>query len=46
MNVDAKIVTGAAATSDRANLLSQGFEGLGPFLQKSRELRQTLVRLG
>ena len=46
MNVDANIVTGAAATSDRANLLSQGFEGLGPFLDRSRELRQALVRLG
>ncbi len=46
MNVDANIVTGAAATSDRSDLLSQGFEGLGPFLKRSRELRQALVRLG
>ena len=46
MNVDAKIVTGAAATSSQINLLSQGFEGLSPFLARSRELRQALVRLG
>ncbi|MEM6566697.1 MAG: dynamin family protein [Pseudomonadota bacterium] len=46
MNVDANIVTGAAAASDRTHLLSQGFEGLAPFLSRSRELRQALVRLG
>ncbi len=46
MNVDANIVTGAAATSKEINLLSQGFEGLSPFLARSRELRQALVRLG
>lgn len=46
MNVDANIVTEAAATSKSATLLTQGFEELTPFLKRSRELRQALVRLG
>ncbi len=46
MNVDANIQTGAAPASDSANLLEQGFEGLQPFLKKSKDLRQALVRLG
>ncbi len=46
MNVDANITAGAATASEGANLLDQGFEGLTPFLERSRGLRQTLVRLG
>ncbi len=46
MNVDANTVTGAAATSETARLMGQGFEDLEPFLNRSRELRQALVRLG
>ena len=46
MNVDANLVAGAGARSHSANLLGQGFEGLGQFLKQSRELRQALVRLG
>ena len=37
---------GAASTAGNAHLLGRGFEGLAPFLAKSRELRQALVRLG
>lgn len=46
MNVDANITAVGKPASESANLLSQGFEGLGPYLAKSRDLRQTLVRLG
>ena len=46
MNVDANISTVASPSVERDNLLGLGFEGLGPFIQKSQELRQTLVRLG
>ena len=46
MNVDAHISAEAANASTPAQLLSQGFEALEPFQAKSRQLRQTLVRLG
>ena len=46
MNVDANIKASAQPASRSANLLSQGFEGLAPYLEKSRDLRQALVRLG
>ena len=47
MNMDANMPTeSSAAESENAALLNRGFEGLQPFLAKSRELRQALVRLG
>ena len=46
MNVDANISAETMSGAETAGLLSLGFEGLGPFTQKSKELRQTLVRLG
>ena len=46
MNVDANISTVVSPSVESDNLLSLGFEGLGPFIAKSQELRQTLVRLG
>ena len=46
MNVDANISADTMSGAETAGLLSLGFEGLGPFTQKSKELRQTLVRLG
>lgn len=46
MKVDAHIPAQMPAGPAGAGLLSQGFEGLEPFLAKSRSLRQTLVRLG
>ncbi len=36
----------ATPTSGNAHLLGRGFEGLEPFLAKSRSPRQTLVKLG
>lgn len=47
MNIDTKIAdNGSRPETENANLLGRGFEGLAPFLQKSRDLRQALVRLG
>ena len=47
MKVDTKIMEqGAVSAAGNAHLLGRGFEGLAPFLQKSRDLRQALVRLG
>lgn len=46
MNVDANISVEPVAETESAGLLSLGFEELGPFIEKSKELRQTLVRLG
>lgn len=47
MNVDANIAgSDVGLGAQNANLLSRGFEGLSPFLERSRELRQALVRLG
>jgi GTP-binding protein EngB required for normal cell division len=37
---------GATPAAGNAHLLGRGFEGLEPYLQKSRELRQALVALG
>ena len=47
MNADTKFMEqGSAPTSGNAKLLGRGFEGLEPYLKKSRDLRQVLVRLG
>ena len=47
MNMDANMpVEGSTPQSENAALLNRGFEGLQPFLAKSLELRQALVRLG
>ena len=47
MKVDTKIMdVGAASTVGNAHLLGRGFEGLSTYLQKSRDLRHALVRLG
>ncbi len=47
MKVDTRIMDqSAAATPGNAHLLSRGFEGLQPFLNKSRDLRQALVKIG
>ncbi|MBT8415755.1 MAG: hypothetical protein KJO30_15630, partial [Boseongicola sp.] len=47
MKVDTRIMEqGAAPAAGNAHLLGRGFEGLEPYLQKSRELRQALVALG
>lgn len=47
MNMDVNMPTESSAPqSENAALLARGFEGLEPFLAKSRELRQALVRLG
>ena len=46
MNVDAKITADDVPAAGSTNLLSLGFEGLGAFTDRSKELRQTLVRLG
>ncbi|NNE81075.1 MAG: hypothetical protein HKN18_12475 [Silicimonas sp.] len=46
MNVDANISAGASPGTENAELLSLGFESLQPFIQRSLDLRQTLVRLG
>ncbi len=47
MKVDTKIMdAGAASAVGNAHLLGRGFEGLQTYLQKSRDLRQTLVKLG
>ena len=46
MNVDANISAENVPAAESVNLLSLGFEGLVPFTNKSKELRQTLVRLG
>ncbi len=47
MKVDTKIMEqGAVSAAGNAHLLGRGFEGLQPFLKKSRDLRQALVRLG
>lgn len=47
MNVDANIAgSNVGLGAQNAKLLSRGFEGLAPFLERSRELRQALVRLG
>ena len=47
MNMDANLpMEVSAPQSEDGALLNRGFEGLQPFLAKSRELRQALVRLG
>ena len=47
MKVDTRIMEeGATPAAGNAHLLGRGFEGLEPYLQKSRELRQALVALG
>ena len=47
MNVETGIMEqGAAPAVGNADLLGRGFEGLEPFLRRSKELRQTLVKLG
>jgi len=47
MKVDTNISDdGSVPASGTAKLLGRGFEGLEPYLQKSRDLRQALVRLG
>ena len=47
MKVDTKIMdVGAASTVGNSHLLGRGFEGLSSYLQKSRDLRHALVRLG
>lgn len=47
MKVDTRIMgQGAAPSTGNAHLLGRGFEGLEPFLSKSRDLRQALVKLG
>ena len=47
MKVDTRIMEeGAAPAAGNAHLLGRGFEGLEPYLQKSRDLRQALVALG
>ena len=46
MNFDANISAAETTSAETANLLNLGFEGLEPFIGKSKELRQTLVRLG
>ena len=47
MKVDTKIMdASAASTVGNAHLLGRGFEGLDAYLQKSRDLRAVLVRLG
>ena len=47
MKVDTSIMeNGAASAVGNAHLLSRGFEGLNPFLEKSKSLRQALVRIG
>ena len=47
MKVDTRnMEEGAAPAAGNAHLLGRGFEGLEPYLAKSRDLRQALVRLG
>lgn len=47
MNEETNIAAaGGNPAGGNASLLNRGFEGLGPFLDKSKELRQALVRLG
>jgi len=47
MKVDTRIMEeGAAPAAGNAHLLGRGFEGLEPYLQKSRELRHALIALG
>ncbi len=46
MNVDTKITAESSPSVGQPDLLSLGFEGLEPFIGRSKELRQTLVRLG
>ncbi len=46
MNLDANIEAAGVPKAANAELLNLGFEGLGPFLAKSKDLRQTLVKLG
>ena len=47
MKVDTTIMDESAEpAAGNAHLLSRGFEGLQPFLKKSRELRQALVKIG
>lgn len=47
MNADTNIAAeGFQPASGNAQLLASGFEGLQPYLTKSLELRQALVRLG
>ncbi|NNF92198.1 MAG: hypothetical protein HKM96_12470, partial [Boseongicola sp.] len=47
MNADTTIVTAdASPAGGDAQLLARGFEGLQPYLQQSKGLRQALVRLG
>jgi len=44
MNVDANIAgSNVGLGAQNAKLLSRGFEGLAPFLERSRELRQALI---
>ena len=44
MNAEANIPVGSAPQAEHAKLLNTGFEGLVPFIERSQELRQTLVR--
>ena len=46
MNAEANIPVGSAPQAENAKLLNSGFEGLIPFIERSQDLRQTLVRLG
>jgi GTP-binding protein EngB required for normal cell division len=47
MNADTNIAAEGSLPADgNAQLLARGFEGLQPYLKKSLELRQALVRLG
>lgn len=47
MNADMNIAAeGSGPAVGNAQLLARGFEGLEPYLKKSLELRQALVRLG
>ena len=47
MKVETTIMEQSAAfAGGQADLLGRGFEGLEPFLRRSRELRQALVKIG
>ena len=47
MKVETTIMERSAAPAvEQADLLGRGFEGLEPFLRRSRELRQALVKIG
>ena len=46
MNVDANISAEDVPAAESVSFLGLGFEGLNTFTEKSKDLRQTLVRLG